>query len=509
MLDGLTNLNIRAAPGFLEVPMRSAGLGMILALCVFSMVGCALAQSPGVRVVDDFGREVVIPSEPFRIVSTAPSITETLFALGLGERVVGVTSHCNYPPEVLEMVSRGELEVVGEFANPSLEKIVGLNPDLVIAHNLLTPEFVEKLEEAGIPVVVVKTSETIEGVYEDIMLIGKACWAEDKASELVKNLSDAIRFWEEALGEVEEVTAAGIAWVNPFWVAGNGTYIHDIITHARGRNVFADKSWWSSISEEELIERNPEYILIPYKHGQELIYQALMELKHQELIHGKIHPIDPDILSRPGPRTAILFEEVVKALHPEVWEKVLAIEKLISPERALVGDLITVFIEVKNPGNVGGEKVVELEVNSEVFRKSIDLNPGESKLVDFTFLVEKVGVYTLKAGKVSAVLNVSPSAEEVLGKVGENFERQVRELVEEVRSLINDVKLIESSLSSKIEENNSKVSESLRELSERIEYLSAMLTALTIATIITACLALINIIRVGKVRPHEGNRQTA
>jgi len=202
---------------------------LLLILSLLTPLSLVAAQEQGVTVVDDFGREVLIPHEPRRIVSIAPSITETLFALGLGDRVVGVTRYCNYPPEVLEKVGKGEITVIGGYTDPSLEKIVGLNPDLVIGHNLLKPELVKKIEDAGIPIIIVKTSETIQGVYDDIRLIGKACWADDAASKLVEKLRSEIAFWEERVEGVEKVDVAEIAWVNPLWVAGNGTYIHDII----------------------------------------------------------------------------------------------------------------------------------------------------------------------------------------------------------------------------------------------------------------------------------------
>ena len=210
--------------------MRRLAPILILPLILSSLIPLSLvsAQEQGVTVIDDFGREVLIPHKPMRIVSTAPSITETLFALGLGDRVVGVTGDCDYPPDVLE-------------------KILDLNPDLVIGHNLLTPEFVKKLEDAGIPVVVIKTSETIQGVYEDIKLIGKACWADEEASKLVEKLENEISFWEKRVENVKKVDVAEIFWVNPLWVAGNGTYVHDIIEHAGGRNAFADKKWWASV----------------------------------------------------------------------------------------------------------------------------------------------------------------------------------------------------------------------------------------------------------------------
>ena len=115
-----------------------------------------------------------------------------------------------------------------------------------------------KLEELGIPIILINTSRSIEELYEDIKLIGKACWAEDEAAQLIKTLKDRIAFWEERLKDIRRVDVAEIAWVNPLFIAGNDTYISDIIWHAGGRNVFSDKQGWAQVSDEERI--NPRYL---------------------------------------------------------------------------------------------------------------------------------------------------------------------------------------------------------------------------------------------------------
>jgi len=486
--------------------MRRATSILLLLLILSPLAPLSLvsAQEQGVTVVDDFGREVLIPHEPKRIVSIAPSITETLFALGLGDRVVGVTSYCNYPPEVLEKVGEGKIAVIGGFTNPSLEKIIGLNPDLVIGHNLLKPEFVKKIEDAGIPIIVIKTSETIQGVYDDIKLIGKACWADDAASKLVEKLKNRIAFWEKQVEGVEKVDVAEIAWVNPLWVAGNGTYIHDIIEHAGGRNVFADKNWWASVSDEELVAKDPDYIIVPYKHDQELIYEGIMKMKEEGLIHGEVIPIDPDIISRPGPRVALLFEMVVKALHPEVWSKVYEVENLIAPRRAIVGDLITVYALVRNPGMVAGEKLVELSVDGKTLSKTVKLGPGEERLLNFTFVVERKGTYEVRLGSLSRSIEVSPTSEEIMSKTRKSIEESMRSYVNEVispissrldsvasdiSSLKKNLDKLESSTSSEI----AKLSEEISKLGEQVGSLNSLATASMILSIIALIISLASI----------------
>lgn len=461
---------------------------MLLLLAFGSAASLSVASAQErVTVVDDVGRVVAIPSKPMRIVSIAPSITETLFALGLGDRVVGVTRFCNYPPEVLMRVGEGKLTVIGGVVDPSLEKIIGLNPDLVIATNLMKPELVKGLEEAGIPVVVVKTAESIEGIYRDIELIGNAAWSEREASTLIKELRSVIEFWMERVRRAEKVEAAEITWVNPLWVAGNGTYLHDVIEHAGGRNVFSDKSGWVSVSDEELVERDPGVLITPYTHGQELIYVGIMEMKKRGLIHGEVYAIDSDIISRPGPRVAVLFEEVVKALHPEIWSGVIEIRELIAPQRAIVGDLVTIFVEVRNPGNVGGEKIIGMTIDGRSFSQRIELAPGEIRLLNFTFNADKSGTYTITIEKSSTVLNVSPIAEEIVKGAEESLKKYVEDIVSSLRGEVDSLR---SGLSGSTAELNAQIDE--------LRILAMASTITSIIAVVAAVVAALLIVRRGK-----------
>ncbi len=294
---------------------------------------------------------------------------------------------------------------------------------------------------------------------------------------------------------------AEIAWVNPLYVAGNGTYIHDIIEHAGGRNVFADKNWWASVIDEELVAKDPEYIIVPYRHGQELIYDGIMKMKEEGLIHGEIIPIDPDIISRPGPRVALLFEMVVKALHPEVWSEVCEVENLIAPRRAIVGDLITIYALVRNPGMVAGEKLVELSVDGKTLSKIVKLDPGEERLLDFTFTVERKGTYEVRLGPLSRSIDVSPTSEEVMSEVRKSIEESMRSYVDEaispisskldsvasdVSSLKQDLDKLESSTSSEI----TKLSGEISKLGEQVSSLNSLAAASIAISIIALIISL-------------------
>jgi len=368
-----------------------------------------ISASSSVTLTDDVGRTVSIAKRPMRIVSLAPSITEILFALGLGDRVVGVTSYCNYPPEVLEREAEGKITVVGGFTNPSLEKIADLNPDLVFGHNLLPPEFIHNLERINITVVVISTANSIDGIFDDIRLIGRACWEEESASKLITDLQEKISRLEAAVEGAEKVEAAHICWMEPIFIAGARTYVNDLIERAGGINVFSNKTGWATISKEELVKADPAHIIVPYKHGAEAIYNALMDLKEKGLIHGQIHTIDPDIISRPGPRVILALEKIVSFLHPEVWSKMLQVMDLTVQSSVTAGDSAAIFVEVKNTGELGGVKTISVVVDGKSLQKNVTLDSGESKLVVFTVMMKEAGVYTVSAGGKTATLKVNPA----------------------------------------------------------------------------------------------------
>ncbi|MCD6536695.1 MAG: ABC transporter substrate-binding protein [Thaumarchaeota archaeon] len=418
------------------------------ALAFFSTVA---ASEQGVVVVDSFGRVVEVPEKPMRIVSLAPSITETLFAMGLGDRVVGVTNLCNYPPQVPELVKEGKIDVVGGFTNPSLEKIVALDPDLVLAHNLLSPDFVKKLEDLGIPVVVaIRTPESIDEVYRVIMLIGRASWEEERATELVTSLILKIQFWKEQMGNVEKVDAAYILSYGPIWVAGSGTYIDELIELAGGRNAFSDKSWWISISEEELVAKDPGILIVSNEH----VYEALKDLKEKGLIHGEIKLVSPDPVERPGPRIVNALEEFVKAIHPEIWSKVIEVLDLNAPSEAEPDQPMRITVEVKNPGLINGTKLIELKFGEEVYSKQVHLRPGESKTVEFEVSAGKPGAYLIEVGDRYAVCYVRESRESEVKALQESLLNELASIKSAESSLINKLDSLASTFNSQVASMN-------------------------------------------------------
>lgn len=266
---------------------------------------------------DDIGRQVTLDGIPERLVSISPACTEILFALGLGEKVVGVTEYCNYPEEA------SELEKVGTFTTPNQEAIVALDPDLVLATGGLQEELIDSLEQLGLTVYVVNPntfSETVETIRE----IGKLTGAEQEAGEVAEDMqarADAIA------AAVKQKTSAGaptpkvfyeIFFENNVWTAGSDSVISDLVRLAGGENLGdADSSDYYEFSVERLVAEDPDVYLvgsgsmaspgdITTRSGWDSI---------QAIQGGRVYVVDEDLVYRTGPRLI----DGLEAIYADVW----------------------------------------------------------------------------------------------------------------------------------------------------------------------------------------------
>ncbi|MFQ5856518.1 MAG: ABC transporter substrate-binding protein [Anaerolineae bacterium] len=280
-----------------------------------------LADFP-VTLSDDLGREVTVAALPQRVISLAPSNTEILFALGAGDQVVGVTEFCNYPPEAQNR------EKIGGFSAKtiSLEKIVSLEPDLVFSAGQPQQPVIEALEQAGIPVFALDP-EGLEGVYENIETAGQLTGHEAEAAEVVAEMKDrvaAVTEKTQAIPEAERPTVFYEVWHEPLMTAGPTTFIGELIELAGGKNIFADvNEEYPQVSAETIIQRDPDVILGPDSHGEELTADKIEARPGWGDIHavqeGRIYLVNGDIVSRPGPRLADTLEDIARALHPDLF----------------------------------------------------------------------------------------------------------------------------------------------------------------------------------------------
>jgi iron complex transport system substrate-binding protein len=287
---------------------------LILTLGLWSVV------SQGAVFRDALGREVVLDKEPKRIVTLAPSLTETVYFLGLGARVVGVTEYSSYPPAARRKPK------VGSYVDLNAEQIISLSPDLVIGTiDGNQPAIIELIEKAGIPVFLVNPRNTHQ-VIETILDIGRLCGVADKAEALTGELST----------RVEEIVAktAGLdrplvflqVNANPIMSVNAGTFSSDLIRLAGGRNM-ADREpiTYPRISLEEVLKQGPQVIIVSsMERGGEFerVKRRWLSLRTIPAAKsGRVYLVDSDLIDRPSPRIVEGLELLARRIHPEAdWD---------------------------------------------------------------------------------------------------------------------------------------------------------------------------------------------
>lgn len=292
----------------------------MLALCGTT----AAVENPSwsVTVTDDFGTVVTIDGVPQRIISLAPSNTEILFALGLGDRVVGVTEYCTYPPEALAV------DKIGGYSTINIEKVVAAKPDLVVASFGNTEEVIEQLRSLGLTVIACNPHE-ISDVIDNIRMIGAATGSDEAAAELAADLEERIAAVSARTAGIEDrPTVVHVVWNDPLYVSGSGTFQDEIITLAGGTNAFSKVDEWGVVSLEDFIATNPEIIIVNTGAGMsaeatDVLYDYFMTDERMSGLDavtcGRVYLVDSDIIDRAGPRLIDALEEVAAEVHPGLF----------------------------------------------------------------------------------------------------------------------------------------------------------------------------------------------
>lgn len=266
-------------------------------------------------ITDFLGREVTIPQMPERIVSLAPSTTEILFELGLGDRIVGVTDYDNYPEEAKKKPK------VGGFKGPNLEAIVAQKPDLIFASSLSGREHMEVLEKLGIPVVMLEAGE-ISRINNTIELLGAITNSKEKGTQLIDAFNRKLEELAAKLQGVPRISVYYIVDLQNNWTAGRGTFIHELINLAGGRNVAEDVEGWANYSLEKIVEKNPQVIITSTHTGKPEDLQKKAGFQDLEAVkNNRVYIFqDSNIISRPSHRIVEGLEQLIRFLHPEVLE---------------------------------------------------------------------------------------------------------------------------------------------------------------------------------------------
>jgi iron complex transport system substrate-binding protein len=283
----------------------------LLVALVFSACGPRSQGASGLRqITDEIGRAILVTPEPQRIVSLAPSITETLFALGLGDRIVGVTAYCDYPPEAAAK------EQVGDTLRPSIERIVALKTDLVIASTASQlQQFVHNLDEVAIPVYV-SDPRGVDGALESITRIGELTGTTTRARELTTSLRVRVESVQARLGGTERPRVLCILGSAPLITIGARSFITDLINQAGGRSISDDLAGdYPQYSLETAVAKRPEVIFL--ETGEADLPERLKHTPAGQF--GRVFHIDTNLLLRPGPRIVDGLEQMARKLHPEVF----------------------------------------------------------------------------------------------------------------------------------------------------------------------------------------------
>ena len=289
---------------------------IILFISIFFGIG---GEAPAATFTDEVGRTLEVNGPPQRIVSVAPNVTEILFALGLEDRLVGVSVYCQYPPAALKK------EKIGGYINPSLEKIVALRPNLVIGiaeGDLKT--FVDKLAGLNVPVYITNPRDALE-VLTSIQKIGEVTFAPEPARKISRSMEERVRGVQEKVQGQPRPRVLHILDFNPLISAGKGTFVDDLIRLAGGRNVAETAAGkYPRFSMEEVLVQDPEVILLASMKSQDPMVKQRRWWERWKTIsavkQGRIYVLDSDLIHRPSPRMAEGLEQVARAIHPEVFK---------------------------------------------------------------------------------------------------------------------------------------------------------------------------------------------
>lgn len=275
------------------------------------------------KVKDDRGVEVEFAAVPKTIVSLQPSNTEILFALGVGDKIVGATEFDTYP-EAAQKIER-----VSDSVKFNSERILTLKPDVVIAYTTGGDEenlnALKGLEDAGIKVFAIQSAKSFDDVYGDIQQIATVMGIENKGDKLNEDIKAKIA---EVQAKVKDVKTPKNIYleISPkpdIYTAGSGTFQQEILNAANVNNVFADLQSWAKVSEEDIIAKNPEVILTTVNDAKDPAAEILSRDGWNTItaIQNKaVYYIDTDVSNRPGPRIGEAVELIAKAVYPELFK---------------------------------------------------------------------------------------------------------------------------------------------------------------------------------------------
>jgi len=266
-------------------------------------------------ITDSNGIEITIKEEPETIISAAPNVTEIIYALGVGDKVVARSDYCDYPKEVTEV------ESIGSIRTPDIERIVELTPDLVIASTHFSEENAVMLEKMDIPVLTLYEGENFDGSYALIQKMGMVLNCEKEAAELIEGMKAVV---DEITLLVKEEERPSVYYVVSFgeygdYTAGGNTFIGQMLEMAGGNNIASDIEGWA-YNLESLLEADPDIIILSNQYDTKAEFESTGSYSELTAVkEGRVYEIDNNMLDRQGVRNAEGLKVLAKILHPEIF----------------------------------------------------------------------------------------------------------------------------------------------------------------------------------------------
>ena len=295
----------------------------LVVICALLACACdptrhgAESSSTTREITDDAGRRVSLPARVDRVVSLAPNLTEIVFAVGGGGRLVGNTTYCDYPAEAKAIAK------VGDSMQPSLERIIALRPQVVLISTASQLEvFTRQLQDRNIAVFVTDPHD-LEGIFRSIEQVGQILGQTEQATQLVKSLRERVTAVEQAVAQAKPVRVFYQVSGEPLYAAGRDSYVSDLIRRAGGSSVTADvPGAWPKYSNESALAARPEAIILPTGGSMGAANSTVAEALRTSpaVLNGRVYKINDDYLARPGPRAVEGLEAMAHALHPEAFK---------------------------------------------------------------------------------------------------------------------------------------------------------------------------------------------
>lgn len=270
-----------------------------------------------VTVKDALGNEVTIEQAPERIVTLSPVNTEILYGLGLGDEIVGRTDNDNYPPEVTEKPSVGDIMF-------SAEEVIALNPDIVLAHAsgmYGTEAQIDQLQAAGVKVFVVENAESMDAIYSTFEVIGEVTGKSAEAGQLVAKVKGEIAEVQTKVAGLEKRSTFIVVGADPdLYVVGRDNYMNEMLELINVENKVTE-SGWVKFSAEDFVAANPDTMLFTYSSDVDVVKANAAFAEMAAVKNGSLQLIDGDTTSRQGPRIAQGVESMAKAIYPEAFNE--------------------------------------------------------------------------------------------------------------------------------------------------------------------------------------------